>query len=217
MDDELGWRLRREADPKWAAQWAADPDSAPAVPRVARRALRVLVVSCLALIPWIVYLALTLPVHYVARQWRYAWVGFDVALLAGLAGTAWFGWRRRQVVIPLAVATAVLLVCDAWFDVMLARGEEDFWTSVAVALLFELPLALYLMRRTRQLLMFTVRAGWERAGLPGEPPPLHRLPLFGPHSQPSGRPGSGPGAGAAGGGPHEDEPVGDPPVPHRLP
>ncbi|AXI77067.1 hypothetical protein [Peterkaempfera bronchialis] len=140
--------------------------------------LRILVAVCLALIPWIGYLALTLPVHYVADQWRFAWVGFDIVLLSTLAATAWFGWRRRQVVIPLAIATAVLLICDAWFDVTLARGSRDFWTSLAFALLVELPLAGYLLLRARRLLRATFRASWIRAGLPGEPPPLHRVPLF---------------------------------------
>ncbi|MCD0481603.1 hypothetical protein LO771_04055 [Streptacidiphilus sp. ASG 303] len=156
-------------------------DAAPLPPGAARRhrrALRVLVVACLALIPWIAYLAMSLPVHYVARQWRYAWVGFDAGLLAALAGTAWSAWRRRQVVIPLAVATAVLLVCDAWFDVMLARGSRDFLAALASALLVELPLAGYLLLRARRLLLMTLRVAWSRAGLPGEPPPLHRVPIF---------------------------------------
>src|ERR1700681_186313 len=41
-----------------------------------RRLIDLLVVTCLALIPWIVVLGLTLPRHYVANHWTLAWVGF---------------------------------------------------------------------------------------------------------------------------------------------
>ena len=53
-----------------------------------------LTVASAVLIPWIVLLALTLPRHYVAGHWRLTWVGFDIILLASLAATAWFAWRR---------------------------------------------------------------------------------------------------------------------------
>lgn len=33
-----------------------------------------------ALAPWTLYLAMTLPPHYRAENWRAAWVGFDIAL-----------------------------------------------------------------------------------------------------------------------------------------
>jgi hypothetical protein len=42
--------------------------------------------SCLWLVPWIVYLAFTLPRNYTADQWSATWTGFDIALLTALAG-----------------------------------------------------------------------------------------------------------------------------------
>jgi hypothetical protein len=50
-------------------------------------------------------------------------------------------------VIVSATATAVLLICDAWFDVSLAFGTSGVWLSAVLAACVELPLALYLIRR----------------------------------------------------------------------
>jgi hypothetical protein len=74
--------------------------------------------AAVCLVPWTGYLAQTLPDRYEASQWRTAWVGFDVALACCFAGAAWLGLRRRAAV-PLLVAAAALLCCDAWFDVVL--------------------------------------------------------------------------------------------------
>ena len=69
--------------------------------------------GAVALVPWVLYVSLTLPVQYEAHNWRYTWVGFDLFLAALMALTAYCGWRRKQVVMPLSFATGVLLACDA--------------------------------------------------------------------------------------------------------
>jgi len=38
--------------------------------------------AAIALIPWTIYLGLTLPQSYSAQHWRLTWVGFDILLLA---------------------------------------------------------------------------------------------------------------------------------------
>ncbi|MEU9128724.1 hypothetical protein AB0D08_11525 [Kitasatospora sp. NPDC048540] len=154
------------------------PDFARRAARRRRAALLTLLLCCAALVPWIAYLAATLPIRYESRQWRAAWVGFDLALLATLAATAWYGWRGRQLVVPWGLAAAVLLTCDAWFDVMLAWGTGDFTVSVLSAALVELPLAGYLLARARRILQFFVRMQWYLTGMPGDPPPLHRALLL---------------------------------------
>ena len=166
-----------------------DEKSLRSIARRRRRGIGVLVVCCLALVPWIGYLATTLPVHYESTQWRLAWVGFDIGLLTALAATAWYSWRGRRLMVPWALTAAVLLVCDAWFDVMLSWGTDDVWWSVAAALLIELPLALVLLLRVRRVLTLLTRHYWHLVNLPGEPPPLGRAPLF------PGSPPPGPGAG----------------------
>jgi hypothetical protein len=134
--------------------------------------------SCFLMIPWIVYLAFTLPVTYRAEAWKASWVGFDVLLLAALAATGWSSWKQRQTVVTFALVTATLLVCDAWFDITLDWGTTQVWTSIASAVFLELPLAWFFASRARHIMKLTVRLTWNRAGVAGEPPPLHNLPLF---------------------------------------
>jgi hypothetical protein len=76
--------------------------------------------SCVWMVLWIIYLAFTLPGNYTAGQWSATWTGFDIALLAALAGTALAIVGKRQVAIVGMLITSTLLVCDAWFDVVLA-------------------------------------------------------------------------------------------------
>lgn len=102
-----------------------------------------LLVLCVAvLVPWTVYLGVTLPSRYVARHWVATWVGFDILLMVMLTATAIAGWRRRQLVFPTAFASGVLLICDAWFDVMTSQPGADLIQAVLSALVIELPLAI---------------------------------------------------------------------------
>lgn len=85
-----------------------------------RRALLLLIVGAAAwLVPWTCYLLASLPDRHGTAHWRPAWVGFDMALLGCFAGAAWLGWRRRRAAVPVLVATATMLCCDAWFDLVL--------------------------------------------------------------------------------------------------
>jgi hypothetical protein len=105
---------------------------------------------------WIVTLCWTLPAEHTAHGWRTAWVGFDCAELIAFAVTAWSAWRRRQVTMPASLVSAVLLLCDAWFDVSLSWGTSEQWASVATALFGELPLAFLLWRSSYRLARLTV-------------------------------------------------------------
>ena len=118
-----------------------------------------LVGSAALLVPWIVYLAVTLPPRYVAHNWDVTWVGFDVLLLAMMVATAVLGYLRRQLVVLTAFATGVLLVCDAWFDVLTAHGDDQAW-SVASAVLVELPLAAVLVAGAFQVVRSTAARLW---------------------------------------------------------
>lgn len=142
------------------------------------RFLIVLLACCAGLVPWIVYLAFSMPTGYRAEAWSAAWVGFDLLLLAALVGTVTAALLGRQLVVLLAVVSATLLLCDAWFDIVLDWGSSDVWGSVASAAFLELPLAVFLLAQVRTLVRISLRVRWRELGLPGDPPPLYRIPLL---------------------------------------
>jgi hypothetical protein len=92
-------------------------------------------------VPWIALLWVRLPARDLAGHYRLAWVGFDILLAAALARTGWTAWRGRDHVELPAVASATLLVVDAWFDVTTASSRAAVGFALATALLVELPLA----------------------------------------------------------------------------
>ena len=136
--------------------------------------------SCIALAAWIGILAVTLPTYYHTGAWRGAWVGFDIGLLAAFAATGWAAWRRRQLLIVCLVVLATLLVCDAWFDVVLDVDSSSFLASLLSALLVELPLAVLAIFMARRLLRLTIGQIMRYEGIRGPMPPLWQIPLLGP-------------------------------------
>ncbi len=137
---------------------------------------RFLIIGCVVLIPWTIGLALTLPKHYVTSHWRAEWIGFDVALMVGLAVTAWSLWRRRQSAIPAALITGTLLFSDAWFDVLSSSSRSDLMISLASAVFAEIPLGIFLVSICLRLLRASARITYAvPTDLPM--PSLWRLPL----------------------------------------
>jgi hypothetical protein len=94
----------------------------------------------LILLPWTIYVGESLPSRQLSPNYDVAWAGFDVILLAALAGTAYFALRRSRYLANAATATAALLVVDAWFDVMTTPTNQR-WQSILLAAAVELPLA----------------------------------------------------------------------------
>ena len=133
---------------------------------------------CIGLACWIAILILTLPGRYTSSDWQAAWVGLDIAELAGFAATAWAAWHQRQIVIFCMIITGTLLVCDAWFDLALDYGSPGFTTSLVSALVVELPLAFLLFNSARRLVRVTIATMMQIAGAAGPVPPLWRIPLF---------------------------------------
>jgi len=142
--------------------------------------LIVTVAACIVLAAWIGVLAVTLPKFYRTGTWRGAWVGFDVALLAAFAATAWAAWRRRQLLVICLIVLATLLLCDAWFDVVLDVDTPGFLASLLSALLVEAPLAVLAIAMARRLLRLTIGQMMRYEGLTGPVPPLWQIPLLGP-------------------------------------
>jgi hypothetical protein len=156
---------------------------APAVvlPETRRRRHRFIMVvttACVLLIPWTVFLAVTLPRRYVAGHWGLTWVGFDVGLGVCLGATAILAWHARQAVIPACFITATLLVCDAWFDITTASTPGDTGFSVLSAAFVELPLACLLSVVGVRLLRFVVIRA-RSLSQPEGPSSLCRTAVFG--------------------------------------
>ncbi|WP_148302160.1 hypothetical protein [Tomitella biformata] len=93
------------------------------------------------MVPWCVYLAMTLPATAIATNWSIAWVGFDIALAVVAAATAWFAHKGDVRAGLTALAVAVMLMMDAWFDAMTAGAGAGMAMSLGLAFGLNLPLA----------------------------------------------------------------------------
>ena len=120
----------------------AGPPEVPSADRVMPRWVGVgFAVAAAMLGPWTLWIAWTLPNRHLADHWALAWGGFDLGLAAALAATAVAVLRRSWLTPIAATVAATMLVCDAWFDVVTARGRMTVTIAVLEALLAELPLA----------------------------------------------------------------------------
>ena len=108
--------------------------------RVVRWAGPLFTLFAVVMLPWTAYIAATLPSRQVSPHNDVAWAGFDVLLLVALAATGYTALRRSRYLATAATATAVLLVVDAWFDVVTTPGAQVI-ESIVLAALVELPLA----------------------------------------------------------------------------
>ena len=105
------------------------------------------------MLPWIVFLAYSLPSRQLSADYDVAWAGFNVMLLIALATTGYFAFRRSRYLATAATAAATLLVVDAWFDVMTTLPDQRL-QPVVLAAGVELPLAsvcVWLSFHTQQL------------------------------------------------------------------
>lgn len=110
--------------------------------RVRGRVVLILLVCAAVLVPWLIYLGITLdPGTVVVRRWAVAWVGLDVAEVVGLVMTAALVRRNDPRAAPAAAATGTLFLVDAWFDVVTARIGADYVESLTMAAVAEVPLA----------------------------------------------------------------------------
>jgi uncharacterized membrane protein len=102
-----------------------------------------LTLGAVFLAPWTLVLAYRLPARHTSQHWDLAWVGFDVALAAALGATGWGIARRAPWVSSAAAVAATLLLCDAWFDNVLANSREEHVEAALEAIFVEVPLALF--------------------------------------------------------------------------
>lgn len=127
-----------------------DRASRPADGTVSRRLAWVLVGCGVALVPWTVYLVLTLPRVYTGHHYKASWTLFDIALLVALITTGIEALRGGRGTSLAAAATGTLLFVDAWFDVSGSGNRLDFRTALLTAVLVEIPLGVLCWRVARR-------------------------------------------------------------------
>ena len=95
----------------------------------------------IGLLPWTVYLSVTLPPKHESVHWDIVWPGLDVGIALAVAVTV-YGLVRLSTNLPIFAAIAgTLLLCDAWFDVVTSGGGSERVEAVLEAVFAELPLA----------------------------------------------------------------------------
>jgi hypothetical protein len=144
---------------------------APDVRQRFRRLAWIYLVVAVGLVPWIVYLAITLPRRNLEHHYRTTWVGFDTLLVVALASAAYLAFRMDPRVQFPATTAATLLLVDAWFDVTTSSDHANFIVAVILAVFLELPaaaLSLYVARRVSQRVIELARIEVERQRSSGE-------------------------------------------------
>jgi len=125
----------------------------------------------IALLPWLLVLAATLPTAPRVPHWSAAWLGLDALEALGLIATGALLLRRDPRHPLTAAATAALLIVDAWFDIVTSARGAELAAAIAMAAVAELPVA---------ALCVVLATASCRPGLPGLPghdrPPHHRRP-----------------------------------------
>jgi len=117
------------------------PGDSAGRPRLVRWVGIFFIACFVGLIPWTVYLWLTLPVREVSPHYNLAWTGFDVLLAVVLLATGGCVITRSGYLTAAATSAATLLVVDAWFDISTSPGGSDFFWALVMAGVAELPLA----------------------------------------------------------------------------
>jgi hypothetical protein len=120
--------------------WTRQPDPS----RIGRLVAVAVGLAAMGLVPWMVYLGLTLPHRYLAANWSLLWIGFDVTECVVLASIAWMTWKHRRMMGEMALVAGTLLLSDAWFDVITSWGGQGSWFTLMTAVVVELPLAVFM-------------------------------------------------------------------------
>jgi hypothetical protein len=131
-----------------------EPAAPAALPGRGRRRWAVVLpmAASVAMVPWILMLAATLPDQYLANHWNMTWVGFDVLELVSFAVTAWTAWRRSPAAAAATAVSVTLLACDAWFDMTTISTTADVIAAVfTVAGGLPYAIALLYLRQPRRV------------------------------------------------------------------
>jgi len=115
----------------------------PEVRRQVRRLAWIYLLAAVALLPWIAYLAVTLPRRSLDVHYKASWVGFDLLLVFALVRTAYLAFKVDARIQLTATAAATLLIVDAWFDVTTSHGHAAVAEALVLAVFAEIPIAIF--------------------------------------------------------------------------
>jgi hypothetical protein len=97
----------------------------------------------LALLPWTVYLSITLPPEHRSAHWDIVWPGLDVGIALAIAATV-VALVRSSTYLPIfATVAGTLLLCDAWFDTLTSQSGNELALATFEAFAAEVPLAVF--------------------------------------------------------------------------
>jgi hypothetical protein len=117
------------------------PKESDIILRVPAWATKVYIMLAAVLLPWTIYIGLTLPHDHLTGHWNASWTGLDIGLIVSLLATGLFAYFRSIWVVIAAASTGSLLIADAWLDIMGEKLGNDFHQALVLAFVFELPLA----------------------------------------------------------------------------
>lgn len=117
------------------------PKSTDIILRIPSWAANLYIMLAAVLLPWTVYIGLTLPARHLTRNWDVSWTGLDTGLFVALLLTGLFAYMRSIWIVISAATAGSLLLVDAWFDVMSEHSGLQFHQAILLALVFEIPLA----------------------------------------------------------------------------
>jgi hypothetical protein len=121
-------------------RWSAVPDR-PGT-RSPRRLGRAFATAGLIMIPWVLYLSMSLPKKAMDSHWALDWVGLDSCEALALFATGRFLKRADNRCTLTATAAAALLLTDAWFDVTTATPGGALAIAIVMAVCAEIPIAI---------------------------------------------------------------------------
>jgi hypothetical protein len=157
---------------------AQPPELSPGQVMLPRWVGPLFLTAAACLVPWIVFLATALPRRAVTANYRLAWVGFDIGLVAVLSTLGWLAYRRSTWTELLAMCAATLLAVDAWFDIVTAGETPTRLLAIVLAGAFELPFAglcLWLARNAERVRRQGIRTlRWRVAELESRAPHRRR-------------------------------------------
>ncbi|WP_223241827.1 hypothetical protein [Streptomyces sp. CBMA123] len=143
MKRGLEWRTTNTIDVLGSADhvgWSAVPDR-PGT-RSPRRLGRAFATVGLMMIPWVLYLSMSLPKQAMDGHWALDWVVLDSCEALALFATGRFLKRADNRCTLTATAAAALFLTDAWFDVTAATPGGALAVAIVMAVCAEIPVAI---------------------------------------------------------------------------